>query len=63
VRVRIAREPGLCCIPRRAVEDGPMLARIVRALVIDLADVDGVGEQLVDLTASERLATIGAARR
>ena len=57
---RALAQNGLHPIPERAIDNGLMLARIGRALVHRLADVDPVVEQLVDVALVDGLALLAA---
>jgi len=58
--VRVARELDLHRVPYGAIDDGRVLTGIAQFAMSDLADIDRVGEQLVDLPARERRAAVGA---
>lgn len=52
----IVRELGLHRVPRHAFYAAVMLAIVDPTLVVDLADIDWVGEDLVDLSSRTRIA-------
>ena len=53
-----SRQDGVHPVPQPAIDNGLVLARIGRALVHRLADIDPVVEQLVDVALVDQLALL-----
>ena len=51
----------LYCVPGLAIDDGFVLPGVALAFVDDIADIDGVGQQLVDMAAGEGFTTTSLA--